>query len=355
MSDGEHSENRRAFIRRGAGGAALIAAGAVTGVMLRQRSSRNAQERGPQGQTIPGSGYDLEALAKVDPDLISYRRSNLFETGFQAARGLFLAADGDVLVAGDDGFRRFSAEGEEKAAERIGAPAHALWQDAEGDIWLASDKRVFHFPADGGTVGRWVPPYEGEHGRITSIAVSRGEVFLAVEDRRRGSVWRCPMDFSGAELLFEPNPEAGILPIIAPSPYIDLGITEEGNVLVGNLGQRQVQLFSPKGDLLAVWGRSSFAIDGFCGCCNPVTVAALPDGRVVTGEKGLKRVKIYRTSGDLDTVVAAPSEFTSSALAGEPDPIKLKGLDVAVSADNSVYVLDQTDGTVHVMMPLENG
>ncbi|MBM3243119.1 hypothetical protein FJZ31_43220, partial [Candidatus Poribacteria bacterium] len=50
-------------------------------------------------------------------------------------------------------------------------------------------------------------------------------------------------------------------------------------------------------------GYLSMDIDGFCGCCNPVNFAMLPDGRFVTCEKGLPRVKIYDADGTFSGVV----------------------------------------------------
>ncbi|HCF95668.1 MAG TPA: hypothetical protein DEW46_11440 [Verrucomicrobia bacterium] len=353
MSGRESKENRRRFLLRAAGAGALLGAGAAGGIVVHRQMPRARAGRGVTARLKPGRGYDLEALAQVDPALIGYRRDLRFSTGMKAARGLAVTEAGEVLVAGDHGYARFSATGEALLAEPIDDSARAVWWDSEsGAVWVAGERRVYRFAATGGLEAQWPMPYEGAHARITSIATSAGAVFLAIEERRRGHVLRCSMDGETAEPLFEPNPEEGVLPILSPSPYVDLGVTSEGHILVGNLGQCQVQLFSATGNLLAAWGRSSFAIDGFCGCCNPVCVAALPDGRVVTGEKGLKRVKIYRTSGELDGVIAAPAEFSAAAQAGEPDPQKLKGLDVAVRSDGAVVVLDQTDATVHVMLPV---
>jgi hypothetical protein len=45
-------------------------------------------------------------------------------------------------------------------------------------------------------------------------------------------------------------------------------------------------------------------LEGFAGCCNPVGLAVLDDGRILTVEKAISRIKIYRTDGTLDAVVA---------------------------------------------------
>ncbi len=53
------------------------------------------------------------------------------------------------------------------------------------------------------------------------------------------------------------------------------------------------------------------AIDGFCGCCNPTNFALLPDGGIVTSEKGLNRIKIYGAHGGLQGVVAGPEHLAT--------------------------------------------
>ena len=71
-------------------------------------------------------------------------------------------------------------------------------------------------------------------------------------------------------------------------------------------------------------------IDGFNGCCNPAKFAFLPDGRFLTSEKGLVRIKVYSPSGEFESVVAAPSVFTEDGHAP----------DLAVDEQGNVIALD---------------
>ena len=71
----------------------------------------------------------------------------------------------------------------------------------------------------------------------------------------------------------------------------------------------------PNGDLEFFWGKPSAAIEGFCGCCNPIGLALLPDGRYVTCEKGLPRVKVYSAEGVFESVVAGAESFPENAKA----------------------------------------
>jgi len=91
-----------------------------------------------------------------------------------------------------------------------------------------------------------------------------------------------------------------------------------------------VENYTDEGTLRAFWGRPSFDIDGFTGCCNPAHFAIFPDGSFVTSEKGLARIKVYKASGELDCVVSVPEDFKEES---EPS-------DIAVDASGKIYALD---------------
>jgi hypothetical protein len=79
-------------------------------------------------------------------------------------------------------------------------------------------------------------------------------------------------------------------------------------------------------------------LDGFCGCCNPSHLALTPDGKFITSEKGLPRVKVYDRAGRFECVVAGPDRFARDTV----------GLDVAVDSTGRILVLDPAAGAVRV-------
>jgi hypothetical protein len=75
----------------------------------------------------------------------------------------------------------------------------------------------------------------------------------------------------------------------------------------------------------------------------------LPDGRYVTCEKGLPRVKVYTAAGDFESVVAGPESFPENARTGSVrDAIDgtMGGLHAAVHPDGRITVLDLATGEV---------
>lgn len=128
---------------------------------------------------------------------------------------------------------------------------------------------------------------------------------------------------------------------IIPSSHFDLAVNQDQELWVVNPGMHALQNYSDKGKLRGFWNKTSFEINGFSGCCNPFHIAFLPDGGLVTSEKGLVRIKIHEPSGLLRSVVAAPLSFK-----GEK-----KAPDVAVDENGTVYALDYERNMIRFFTP----
>ena len=79
-------------------------------------------------------------------------------------------------------------------------------------------------------------------------------------------------------------------------------------------------------------------IEGFCGCCNPSHITILDDGKFVTSEKGIPRVKVYNRLGTLESVVSGPGQFLEGT----------EGLDLARDSNGTIYVLDPMKKAVRI-------
>jgi hypothetical protein len=98
--------------------------------------------------------------------------------------------------------------------------------------------------------------------------------------------------------------------VCSQEPYFEVDVGADGLLWVTNPGHHRIEAYTPDGQFERSWGEAANAIHGFCGCCNPVHFTRLPDGRFVTSEKGLPRIKIYSATGDFDCVVAGPEMFS---------------------------------------------
>ena len=115
------------------------------------------------------------------------------------------------------------------------------------------------------------------------------------------------------------------------------------------------QSWKPLRSPQASWGRVSLAIDGFCGCCNPCRFNVLADGRFLTSEKGLPRVKIYTADGALQSVVADPAALgvtTANFSCGVSAPAFAPPI-VAADRDGRILLLHPRTGELDVYTAIQ--
>jgi hypothetical protein len=86
--------------------------------------------------------------------------------------------------------------------------------------------------------------------------------------------------------------------------------TTPDSLVVANLGAFKVQTFTA-GAKTAEFGQRGTKFDEFQGCCNPVNVACLSDGSIITVEKDPTRVKIYDKDGKSCTSVKGLGELVN--------------------------------------------
>ena len=166
-------------------------------------------------------------------------------------------------------------------------------------------------------------------------------------------VWHFDVDGQLAGQIGKPDPAQQWSGFIVPSPYFDLALGVDGMVLhVVNPGQRQIATFSYAGDRGGAWGAGGSKLSDFFGCCNPAHFAMLPDGRFVTSEKGIPRIKVYTAQGQFECVVAGPEQLSvgDRHVADPSEGADKRVFDVAVDRQGRVLVLDPRSRTVRVYL-----
>jgi len=78
---------------------------------------------------------------------------------------------------------------------------------------------------------------------------------------------------------------------------LDFSVNDNKEILVANLGAFRVQAYDMNGKNIVTFGQRGKSLDDFHGCCNPVSVAYLSSGAIVTVEKDPTRIKIYSKEG----------------------------------------------------------
>lgn len=78
---------------------------------------------------------------------------------------------------------------------------------------------------------------------------------------------------------------------------LDISIGPNKEILIANLGAFRVEGYDYSGEMILSFGRAGTGINDFHGCCNPVSVAYLSNGGIVTVEKSPTRIKVYSSDG----------------------------------------------------------
>jgi len=290
--------------------------------------------------------YDIAKLAHVDPNLIVYEESaEPISTGFTAAKAIAISAEGSVYVAGDGSVRKFAASGALLDEINLGQTPGCLAVAADGTIFVGLRDHVETYDAQGQPLSSWRSL--GSDSILTSIAVSPEDVFVA--DAGNRLVFRCDRQGNVVAQIGAKDAARNAPGFVIPSGYFDLAVSADGLLRVVNPGKLRVDAYTFDGYFEFSWGHRSVEIDGFCGCCNPVNIAVLPDGGFVTCEKGLVRVKIYDSQGEFESVVASPAQLVRDGdvrVCDLPEECQAGGFDVAVDNTGRIFVLDTIKNVV---------
>ncbi len=328
--------NRRSFIERGVWSAGVLALGG--------RAALGAQS----GNQPNPFAFDIGKVSQTDPKLVRYEELRRFPCLTPEARRLTVSPEGNLCVSGGQQVTVLATDGSHIRDIPLGGPAGCAALTADNTLYAGVRDHVEVLNKAGAKVQSWEPA--GKKSWFTAIAVAENDVFVA----DAGSRMILRYDKSGKLLkrIGEKNKETSVPGLIVPSPYLDVEIAKDGLLRVNNPGRHCVEIYTPDGELELSWGRPSAAIDGFCGCCNPISVCGLPGGGCVTCEKGVPRVKVYSDQGVFECVVAGAEAFPENMKAGAARRASdgmMGGLDAAVDPQGHIYILDLAASTIRVM------
>ncbi len=344
---GVSSLRRRSFLRATAWGGGIAGLGGLAGLAL-SRLTRS-QRAGAHSKPVLGAefSYDVARFQQSDPALLRYEETARFAAGLQRARAIAVAADGAIWVGGNGGLRKFSPEGELILDVALDQPVVTLALHPDGRILAGQLGKIAVLAPTGAAVAEW---RDFPAGMLPTAIAIAGAVILVADAASRVLL---KLDANGKTLgvIGARDPARNLKGFVVPSPYFCVRMAPDGLLRVTNPGEHQIEAFTLDGDLELAWGKGSFAVEGFCGCCNPVSFEIFPDGSFVTCEKGLPRVKLYNSAGEFTGLVAGPEafpEYLQAANAGTPDALG-SGLYAAITPQGRVLILDSIGGTIRIM------
>ncbi len=277
--------------------------------------------------------YEFEEFKAVDPSLIKFKEARRIGLTIEGPKAIDVK-NGLIAIGFKEHLQVIDSSGLEKINISIKGPVTAVSFSPEGTIYLACQNAVQVLSPEGETIARWED--FGDKTLITAIAFKDTVTYLADAGNRK--VVRLNTEGEILDSFDGTGRLDGNYGFILPSPYFDLEVDPDNQLWVVNSGLLKVENYTDNGAVRAFWGKPSFEIEGFTGCCNPAHIAIMEDGSFVTSEKGLSRIKVYKPSGELDCVVATPDDFEDE---GEP-------ADIAVDENGKIYVLDITSGKIRI-------
>ena len=285
--------------------------------------------------------YDLSSLRATDPSLVRYAETEGFDPGFSEPRAVAVGPGDAIIVGGDGEVRAFGLDGAPQWSAEAPGPPVCLAVDENGTVYAGLAGRVAAYDPQAKTWRTWGSL--GEGAVVTSVAVSAEGVYVA--DAGERLVIHYSRSGERLDAIGRKDPDKGVEGFVIPSGYFDVAPGAEGILWIVNPGRHRLEAYTADGCCGLTFGRYSTRVEGFCGCCNPTHIAVLPDGKVVTSEKGIPRVKVYDEEGEFEGVVAAPDAFAE----------RTRGLDLATDSAGRVIVLDPVAKRVRVFVRKETG
>lgn len=325
--------SRRAFFGQSAATLTVLGVIAAQRGQAAEKSARNP------------FAYDISRLQKTDSKLVAYEETARWKAPHPEARRLAIGHDDTLYICSGHYVTAMNKAGERGPEIALAEPPRCVAPAGDGAVFVGLRDHVEVFDAKGARKTTWDSP--GKKPWLTGLAVTRNDVFVA--DAGNRVLLRYDKSGKLVRRIGERDKDRNIPGFIIPSPFFDVEMARDGLLRVNNPGRHRVEMYTADGDFEGSWGTVSMGITGFCGCCNPINLALLPDGRYVTCEKGLPRVKVYGAEGQFESVVAGVETFAENGKVCGPSDCTAGGLDAVVDSRGQIIILDFVTGDVRVM------
>ena len=325
--------NRRGFLARAARRLGWVGlAGLVTA-----RSRAGAPPTGGE----PALRYNLDRFTKTDPKYLRFEEVGRVPSPRASLRRVTVGPSGHWYLAAGNHVCQLHPRTGPGWEVTLASTVRCVSTGPEGDLLVGVRDHLEAFDARGQRRSTWAAP--GPKAWLTGVCATARDVFVADAASRvvlhydRGGTLLGRIGTRGA------GRTGGVF--VVPSPYFDVHAGPGEELWVANPGRHRLESFGLEGTPKTSWGVASFDLAGFCGCCNPAHFVRLRDGRFITSEKGIPRIKVYSATGEFEGVVAGPEAFPEYLDNLNRGPV---GLDVAVDEAGQVLVADTLAGAVRI-------
>jgi len=218
--------------------------------------------------------------------------------------GIAVGAGDRIFVLGDGEVRIHQQGGGFVQGWQAAEGATCLTVGPEGRVYVGAPGRVEIYDPQGSRAGGFAAGEPDQPAAITAIRTFRKEILVA--DAAARFIRR--YDAAGKQLgVVGTKNKTGSF--MLPNRWLDFDVDAQGVIRATDTGRHLVTAWTIDGSPLGAFGRFGMNDPAdFAGCCNPVNLAITPDGKIVTGEKMIARVKVYEPDGKLIAVMG-PEHF----------------------------------------------
>ncbi len=310
----------------------LISAAAIIAVIIAEHRSAL-----PGRRPANPFAYDVEEFRSVDQELIRWRETHQVQLDREDPRAMAYS-DGKIYLAAGNELQVIGSDWSRILRRTLPSEATCLAAAREGWIVAGMGNHLVILDSDGETIAE--SEALPEESSITSVAILGDNIYAADATGRRVLIYNRELEQTG-----EFRGDSGVSDVhgfIVPGAHFSLAVNSEDELWITNPGIHSLQNYTASGRLRSYIQRTSFGIDGFSGCCNPVHFTFLPDGRFVTSEKGIIRIKVIIGTGEVESVVAPPELFREGTNAPA----------VAVGDNGNVLALDFDRNMIRIFEPI---
>ena len=208
-----------------------------------------------------------------------------------------------ISVLGDGEVRTFDSKG--IFVRNWKAPEGALCMAIGGGrVYLGRAGQVEIYSAAGIREGGFAAGESGKSASITAIKISGAEILVADASAR------CIRRYTETgKLIGEIGTQNKTRGFMLPNRSLDMAVDSKGIVRATDSGRHRVSSWILDGTPAGNFGKFGLRNpEDFVGCCNPVNIAIAPDGKIITAEKVVARVKVFDDAGKLLALIG-PEHF----------------------------------------------
>jgi hypothetical protein len=244
------------------------------------------------GLMKPSNASDLQLPYRL-------KQVGLIQAPYERIRDLAFDPQSRLLVGGGMGVRILTAEGHPEKEIATPSAVQSVTTDPEGALFVGLRKEVLSLDPTGKKRASWavIDGNTNGFGFVTCLSFFEDKVFIA--DAGNRSVYRFASDGDYIDAIDGFH---------IPSAYFDCAVDSKGMLHVAHTSEHRVESYNPNGELVEKWGKYGSSPADFCGCCNPTNLSLMPNGWMVTSEKGIPRLKVHDSNGTLQAILS-PEEL----------------------------------------------